>query len=705
VVRLRVNEEGTDFWDTAKDTNWWGQLLWNYVGASGPPFSSTRSVFLRQEGTLTVANIRNLYAPDQAVFADNTYWAKVNRVVFDRVVMGVAPIHHTATGNVGSLVGAITDSDIGFNISGTEESSADDFPDPGGGLIEQERIKYDSFLRTAVTLGYIGIFFNVTRGVDGTAQTAHEAGATFTFDKPGLLHSRSGKAGLFVSAPYSGAAGQPALDAADAGKANDGDLIFDSTAPDFMQVLAKGTDVVPVANLTNGVITPTIKKIETGVRTPYDEENATVRVTWNSLVPNSNVHPDAYPQAWGTPGSTDYVVVPPYLNMDHLNLSNPALTGSTLGYSLTARTVTNPRYIVPGDPVVHSAVTTADGRAEPSFNHDGEKIVWSNTSHIFVTDKVGNYLGTVTAPGDPTNAGGNHSPTWRDRDTTNQLIVWSADGLTNPGGYGNTVIYKSSVNFDSGFTIVTSPTLVSTGHTNFHPSFSKEIGTNNKSRVVYVKGLREDQTIQDEFLSVKVAREEINHRPNQLYWTKRFENPASPPEIFIYSAGADEIISYPKFGPRDASKEKSIVFTVKGDSVDSLGKIMVIDDYSSTPAARQVSPSYLDCSHPTWSADGSKIIFSAANPTRRLCLIDAGAATTPINPYGLVTLDNTVANTSAWFETNTIVSDYLGKGADTDVSVFNKGFGVSNTVDIIFTNGSPYKQHVVSWSLYRMKGT
>ena len=252
--------------------------------------------------------------------------------------------------------------------------------------------------------------------------------------------------------------------------------------------------------------------------------------------------------------------------------------------------------------------------------------------------------------------------------------------------------------------------MVSNSHTNFHPHFYR--GPQSKKQAVFVKGLPEKESAEiisefgDSLGTVQLTANALTHRPNQLYMKNLYDTIPSDgtPDTLLYSAGLNETISNPKWGPVAGGRNASIVFALKGDSVDSFGKIMVIDDHSA-PAARQVSPSYLDCSHPTWSGDGSKILFSAANPTRRLCLIDAGTATTPANPYSLVTLDNTVANTSAWFETNIIVSDYLGKGANTDVSGYNKGFGVSNTVEIIFTNGSPYKQHIVSWSLYRMKGT
>jgi hypothetical protein len=714
VMKIRTNDSSSDpVWYSYKNNNWWGQLLWDYTGRTvGPQFTAARSVFLREDGTKTISQIRSIY-PSPAPLPSQNYWGKIHRTVYDRVVMGVAPIHHSVTGNSAPLVGLGLPEYPGtifgeaFSIADVHSSGVDNidrFPSSGAGMIDQERIKYDTiaFLDLGSSIPDVVLISSITRGVDGTVRAAHDPGAEFIFDKPGLLHSRSGKAGLFVS-----------ISGQDAATADDGDLIFDSTAPDFMQVLAKGTDVIPVADLTNGVITPFIKKIETSVRTPYDEENATVRVTWNSLVPNSNVHPDAYPQAWGTSGSTEYVTVPPYLNMDHLNLSNPALTGSTLGYSLTARTVTNPRYIVPGDPVLHSAAEE-DGRAEPDFNPGvssgstpgQDKIIWSNTSHIFITDTTGGYIGTVTKPGDSTNRGNCHSPTFfrRSFGDTDDTVLWCDDGLTDPGGYGNTVIYRNSISSYGPFTLGAGPTEVSNGHTNFHPHFYR--GPQSKKQAVFVKGLKDDYTILDELNASKDIIEEINHRPSRLYMKNLYDTIPSDgtPDTLLYSAGFNETISNPKWGPPAGGKNASIVFTLKGDSVDSFGKIMIIDDYSA-PEARQVSPSYLDCSHPTWSSDGSKILFSAANPTRRLCLIDAGTATTPVNPYSLVELNSTVANSSAWFDADIIVSDYLGKGANTDVSGFNKGFGVANTVDIIFTNGSPYKQHIVSWSLYRMKGT
>ena len=140
-------------------------------------------------------------------------------------------------------------------------------------------------------------------------------------------YRRAGKSGLFISRP-----------GANVMSCSQGDLIFDSTAPDFLQVMKKGRATIPnAASLT----AEETLAIDTGVKTPHANEKATVLVRWNALVPSSNLHPTAYSSSWGTSVSESYVVVPPYLRLDSTNLGNPSDTGLVPGHSLTAKTKRN----------------------------------------------------------------------------------------------------------------------------------------------------------------------------------------------------------------------------------------------------------------------------------------------------------------------------------------------------------------------------
>lgn len=142
-----------------------------------------------------------------------------------------------------------------------------------------------------------------------------------------LTNHRAGNTGLFISKPTTNVM-----------SCSDGDLLFDSTAPDFMQVMKKGIDTIP--NAANLTVSET-KTIDTGFKTPYADEKATVLVRWNALVPSSNLHLTAYSSSWGTSVSESYVVVPPYLRLDSTNLGNPSNTGLVPGHSLSAKTKTN----------------------------------------------------------------------------------------------------------------------------------------------------------------------------------------------------------------------------------------------------------------------------------------------------------------------------------------------------------------------------
>ena len=66
VMKIRTNDSASDpLWYSYKNNNWWGQLLWNYDGASGPTngFSASRSVFLWEDGTKTISQIRAIFPP------------------------------------------------------------------------------------------------------------------------------------------------------------------------------------------------------------------------------------------------------------------------------------------------------------------------------------------------------------------------------------------------------------------------------------------------------------------------------------------------------------------------------------------------------------------------------------------------------------------------------------------------------------------
>ena len=157
-------------------------------------------------------------------------------------------------------------------------------------------------------------------------------------------YNRQGNTGLFISKP-----------GANVMSCSDGDLLFDSTAPDFIQVLAKGNAVIGAGDNPSGGIggdgvfpafpagdQPGSLVIDTKIKSPHKDDNATIHVDWTSMVGTSNVHPNAFPDNWNTSVSDEYVVVPPYLVMDFINLEDPTQSGAVAGYSLTASTRTNP---------------------------------------------------------------------------------------------------------------------------------------------------------------------------------------------------------------------------------------------------------------------------------------------------------------------------------------------------------------------------
>jgi hypothetical protein len=132
---------------------------------------------------------------------------------------------------------------------------------------------------------------------------------------------RAGNTGLFISKP-----------GANVLSCSDGDLLFDSTANDFMQVLAKGVETI----LPEAYTIPSKTIIKTGIPIPYLDEKATVLVRWSILIPSSNIHPTAYSTSWDTSISQRYITLPPGLSQIG-DLEDP--TEDRPGNPVTARTV------------------------------------------------------------------------------------------------------------------------------------------------------------------------------------------------------------------------------------------------------------------------------------------------------------------------------------------------------------------------------
>jgi hypothetical protein len=140
-------------------------------------------------------------------------------------------------------------------------------------------------------------------------------------------YNRAGNTGLWVSKP-----------GANVMSCSENDLLFDSTANGFFQVLGKDTEFIPKATSLTEQSNVTIY---TTVISPYADSKATVLVRWNTLVPSSNLHPTAYSSSFGTGASESLVVCPAYLDLDGINLRDPNITGLVPGYSLSARTYAN----------------------------------------------------------------------------------------------------------------------------------------------------------------------------------------------------------------------------------------------------------------------------------------------------------------------------------------------------------------------------
>jgi hypothetical protein len=536
-------------------------------------------------------------------------------------------------------------------------------------------------------------------------------------------NARAGKTGLFISKP-----------GANVMSCSDGDLLFDSTAPDFMQVLAKGTAFIPKGTiLSSGITKPTIETIETNIKVPYEEENATVLVRWNEVIPASNVHPTAFSSSWGTGASEGYVTIPPYLNLDNLNLGNPANTGTSLGYSLTAKTSTKPINILPQTPVSLPFVGT-DGRTDPSLNYwatqttGTTRIAWCNTTHVFTTKTTGEYVATINkylgsafSP-ESTN---NRKPTWIMKPPGNP-IAWSAT-LSGADSDASYLVYNS-------LSTPATQTRLIDQHTTLHPSFTTRPGPgaqNLGKRLIFAKSGHNQTIVASNLPDEYLGSSKMEYRANHLVMSDDFGAAESVQDLStIWTAHPTESISDVQCGPLTddgavyggrSYREYGVAFVVKDAENNGPGKIMVIDYFEGpTRYARQISPSYLDCSGPAWSPNtaggpgphGSKISFiaDAGTSERRVCIIDSGTfwgtddnelPNGPIhNPYSLVELTETKANSATWANATHILSDYNG-GSYTDVSTLTPA---SDTIDIVFSNGSLYKDHFIAWTLYRAKG-
>lgn len=144
-------------------------------------------------------------------------------------------------------------------------------------------------------------------------------------------YTRGEKTGLFVSKP-----------GANVMSCSDGDLIFDSTATDFMQVLAKGKISVPsVSWFDNYMSANSVIVVNTGVELPDKEEGAIVSVSWDLLKSTSNLHPIAFSSDWDTSETTDYALVPQNFALRYNNLGRPNKNNHAFNFPITAEIVAN----------------------------------------------------------------------------------------------------------------------------------------------------------------------------------------------------------------------------------------------------------------------------------------------------------------------------------------------------------------------------
>ena len=140
-------------------------------------------------------------------------------------------------------------------------------------------------------------------------------------------YHRAGNTGLFISKP-----------GANVMSCSDGDLLFDSTSTDFLQILSKGTATIEkAASKTESKETA----VYTGIDT-QDTNNAPLFVSWKVLVPSTNLHVAAYPSSWNSSINESHIAVSiPFVNLDFSELGPPQQTGFVPGTSLTARTSAN----------------------------------------------------------------------------------------------------------------------------------------------------------------------------------------------------------------------------------------------------------------------------------------------------------------------------------------------------------------------------
>ncbi len=182
---------------------------------------------------------------------------------------------------------------------------------------------------------------------------------------------RAGNTGLFISKP-----------GANVLSCSDGDLLFDTTADDFFQVLAKGNASLPPGYMAwsedprSTGFTPSTTKIETNVLVPHLEENATLLVRWNILTSSSNLHSTAFSSNWNTLTGDDNSVVLP-ISLASYNFNNLDGPFNTRKLPITARTVGKSSfYAVKNDTIAYQGgvIDANDGKlvnfSGVTFHHE-----------------------------------------------------------------------------------------------------------------------------------------------------------------------------------------------------------------------------------------------------------------------------------------------------------------------------------------------
>jgi hypothetical protein len=169
-------------------------------------------------------------------------------------------------------------------------------------------------------------------------------------------YHRSGESGLFISKP-----------GANVMSCSDADLLFDSTSDDFFQLLGSGTAFVGTAKDNQ---TANESPVYTGITVPH-ANNGTVFVSWNVLLPSTNLHNAAYSSSWNNSKNESYVICSiPFVNLDYSTLGSPHATGFVPGASLTARTTANTTY----HPTLANTVDLFFKNGSPNHSH---YIQWS----------------------------------------------------------------------------------------------------------------------------------------------------------------------------------------------------------------------------------------------------------------------------------------------------------------------------------------